>query len=182
VKDDDARNWKVDEMYKSIQEGTDAANEERSKQGYPELELAGWVEKPNYDASTHQLIWSIAAHRKGAQSSEVQTINYNTYALGRDGYVTLNLITDTATVEQDKTHARKLLSALEYNSGKRYADFNSSTDHVAAYGIAALVGGLAAKKLGMFALGAVFFAKFAKVILLAGAGVLAVAARFFKRK
>ncbi|MFX8527654.1 DUF2167 domain-containing protein, partial [Acinetobacter baumannii] len=74
-----------------------------------------------------------------------------------------------------------LLSALNFNEGKRYADFNASTDKVAEYGLAALVGGLAAKKLGMFALAAGFFAKFAKVILLAGAGVATAVGRFFKR-
>jgi uncharacterized membrane-anchored protein len=52
---------------------------------------------------------------------------------------------------------------------------------VAEYGLAALVGGLAAKKLGMFALAAGFFAKFAKVILLAGAGLVAAFTKFFKR-
>lgn len=182
VKDDDARNWNVDDLYKSIQEGTEASNEDRRQRGFSELELVGWVEKPNYDAGKHQLVWSIAARHKGAASSGGQSVNYNTYALGRDGYVTLDLVTDMATVEQDKAHARALLSALEFNSGKRYADFNSSTDHVAAYGVAALVGGLAAKKLGLLALGAAFFVKFAKLILIGAAGVVTVLTRIFKRK
>ncbi len=63
----------------------------------------------------------------------------------------------------------KLLSNFIYNPGRRYEDFVPGTDHVAEYGIAALVAGVAAKKLGILAVIGVFFAKFAKVILIGGA-------------
>lgn len=181
IKDDDAKNWNVDDMFKSLQEGTEAANEERRKNGYPELDILGWVEKPTYTEASHRLVWSMSARHKGAPAEAPSSINYNTYALGREGYITLNLITNLQAIPQDKGHAQTLLAALNFNEGKRYADFNASTDKVAEYGLAALVGGLAAKKLGMFALAAGFFAKFAKVILLAGAGVAAVVTKFFKR-
>lgn len=181
IKDDDAKNWNVDDLFKSLKEGTEAANEERRKEGYSELEILGWVEKPTYTADTHRLVWSMSARTKGAPSEDGSSINYNTYALGREGYITLNLITDMRTIAQDKVHAQTLLGALAFNEGKRYADFNASTDKVAEYGLAALVGGLAAKKLGLFALAAGFFAKFAKIIILAGAGVMAAVGKFFKR-
>jgi uncharacterized membrane-anchored protein len=44
------------------------------------------------------------------------------------------------------------------------------------------VAGVAAKKLGLIAVILAFAAKFAKVLLLAGAGVLAMVGKFFKRK
>lgn len=181
IKDDDAKNWNVDDMFKSLKEGTEAANEERRAQGFPELEIVGWVEKPTYTADSHRLIWSMSARHKGASSDAGTSINYNTYALGRDGYITLNLITGLDNIGADKRHAQTLLAALNYDEGKRYADYNASTDKTAEYGLAALVGGLAAKKLGLFALAAGFFAKFAKVIVLAGAGVAAAARKFFKK-
>ena len=182
VKDDDAKNWNVDDLFKSIQEGTATSNEERRQRGFPELEVLGWVEKPAYDAGHHRLVWSISAKHKGAAANEPTSINYNTYALGREGYVTLDLISSSDRIEHDKGNATTLLSALDFNSGKRYADFDAKTDHVAEYGLAALVGGLAAKKLGMFALAAGLFAKFAKVIALAAAGAFGVFTKFFKRK
>lgn len=181
VKDDDARDWDVDELLQSLKDGTDAANEERRERGFPELEIIGWAERPHYDAAAHQLVWSLSARHKGAADGGPQTVNYNTYALGREGYVSLNLITDAQAIAQDKLHAKELLAALAFNDGKRYADFDASTDRVAEYGLAALVGGLAAKKLGLFAVIAAFFVKFAKVILLGGAVVLAGAAKLFKR-
>ena len=87
-----------------------------------------------------------------------------------------------STVEGDKSAARQLLSAVSFNPGKRYEDFNQSTDRVAAYGLAALVGGLAAKKLGLLAAIAAFCAKFAKVIIAGAAAVSAGVFKRFKRK
>jgi uncharacterized membrane-anchored protein len=80
-------------------------------------------------------------------------------------------------VHAEKPVAQKLLAALEYNEGKRYADFDAKTDHVAEYGLAALVVGVVAKKLRFIALALAFLAKFAKVILL---GLALLGAGFFK--
>ena len=68
----------------------------------------------------------------GAQSDP--TVNYNTYALGREGYITLDLITQQSQVPKDKGAVLALLNNIDYVEGKRYADFNSSTDKVAEYG------------------------------------------------
>ena len=180
IKDDDAKDWNVDELFKSLKEGTAEANEERRQRGIPELEVTGWVEKPHYDAATHRLVWSMAARNKGEPDNERSSVNYNTYALGREGYLSLNLITSRGDVERDKPAAHTLLSSLDFAEGKRYVDFNSKTDHVAEYGLAALVAGVAAKKLGLLAVIAAFAAKFAKVIGLAVVGFGAAIAKFFK--
>ena len=170
IKDDDAKDWNADEMLTSFKEGTAASNEERRQRGFPEMEVVGWVERPAYDATTHRLVWSMASRDKGSRDAG-QGVNYNTYLLGREGYVSMNLVTDLDAVEAQKPTARQLLAALEFDKGKGYGDFNSSTDRIAEYGLAALVGGVAAKKLGLFALIAAFALKFAKVIALAVAGL-----------
>jgi len=181
VKDDDAKDWNADELLKSYREGTEAANEERVKMGVPALEITGWAEKPAYTADQHRLVWAMSSRSKGAPADEEAGVNYNTYALGREGYLSLNLVTDLKDLGTHKAEAQGLLGALEFNEGKRYADFNSSTDHVAEYGLAALVLGVGAKKLGFLAVAFAFLAKFAKVIILGVAGVGALAAKFFKR-
>jgi uncharacterized membrane-anchored protein len=177
IKDDDAKDWNADELLQSLKDGTEAANEHRKDLGMPELEVTRWVEKPAYDSPSHRLVWSAEARDKSGQESDY-TINYNTYVLGREGYISLNLITTASTVEADKPAAHELLAAVNFNDGKRYTDFNAST--VAAYGLAALVGGLAAKKLGLLAAAGVFFAKFAKLIVV-GLGVAGTAiVKFFR--
>ena len=169
IKDDDAKDWNVEELLAGIKEGTKAQNERRREMGIGELEIIGWAEKPAYDATTHRLVWSLAARDKGSAPGDAQTINYNTYMLGREGYITMNLVTGSDAIATDKAVAHALLGALSFNPGKTYADFNEETDKVAAYGLAALVAGVAAKKLGLFAVIAAFLAKFAKVFLVAGA-------------
>jgi uncharacterized membrane-anchored protein len=180
IRDDDAKDWNVDDLYKSLKEGTEQVNTEREKRGIPALDLQGWVERPHYDATTHRLVWSMAASQRGAPANAPQSINYNTYALGRDGFISLNLVTRKQAVEADKPKVQQLLSNLDFTEGKRYTDFNSSTDRVAEYGLAALVGGVAAKKLGLFAVIAAFLVKFAKIIAVAVAGFGYTVSRWFK--
>lgn len=182
VKDDDAREWNADELLSSLKKGTEAANGDRRARNIPEIEVLGWVESPAYDASTHRLVWSAQSRQRGEPETAERGVNYNTYALGREGYISMNLVTGMNTIEAEKPIARRMLAALEYNAGKRYADFDSATDHVAEYGLAALIGGVAAKKLGLFALLAAFAAKFAKIIGVAALGVVAVAAKLLKRR
>lgn len=182
VKDDDARDWKADKLLANLKEGTEQVNAERRTRGFPELEIVGWVEAPAYNAGTRRLVWSAETRRKGASAEAERGVNYNTYALGREGYISLNLVTGMRTIQAEKRNAHTLLAALQYNDGKRYGDFNSSTDHVAEYGLAALIGGVAAKKLGLFALMFAFLAKFAKVIGIAAVAIGAIAFKFFRRK
>jgi uncharacterized membrane-anchored protein len=182
VKDDDAREWNAEELLASLKKGTEASNQDRRARSIPEIEVIGWVESPAYEASTHRLVWSAQSRQKGEADSAERGVNYNTYALGRDGYISMNLVTGMNTIEAQKPIARRMLAALEYNPGKRYADFDASTDHVAEFGLAALIGGVAAKKLGLFALIAAFAVKFAKVIGVAVLGFLALAAKLLKRR
>ena len=150
--------------------------------GVPELEIVGWAEKPAYARDSHRLVWAMSSRSKGAPADEEQGVNYNTYALGREGYLSLNLVTELKDLGAHKEEAQALLGALEFNDGKRYADFNSSTDKVAEYGLAALVLGVGAKKLGFFAVIFAFLAKFAKLAILAALGLGGILLKFVKRK
>ena len=181
IKDDDAKNWDADDLLKSLKEGTLAGNDYRIKMGIPPMQVTAWAESPHYEATSQRLIWSaILKDLNGVD--ENPTINYNTYALGREGFVSLNLVTAEKLIATDKQFAKELLNNLEFNEGKRYADFNANTDKVAEYGLAALIAGAAAKKLGFFALIFAFLAKFAKVGLLALAGVGYMVKRWFTGK
>lgn len=182
VKDDDARSWKADELLQSLKDGTEDANKDRRERGFREIEIAGWVEPPKYNEATRRLVWSALVRGKGAPEGGSQSVNYNTYALGREGYYQLNLITGSDRIEAEKKHAHALLAALSYDEGKRYQDFNPSTDRVAEYGLAALVAGAAAKKLGLFAVIGLFLAKFWKIGLIAVAGLAALLPKLLRRK
>jgi uncharacterized membrane-anchored protein len=182
IKDDDAKNWNADKLLQSLRDGTEESNKDRAARGFSELEVVGWVEQPAYDSSSHRLVWSVLAKHKGEPETAVKGINYNSYALGRDGYFSLNLLTNANNVATDKVAAHELLAALSYNPGKSYEDFNATTDHIAEYGIAALIGGVVAKKLGLFALIGVFVVKFAKLIGVAAIALGGTIWNFFRRR
>lgn len=183
VRDDDARDWKADDMLKSLREGTEQANASRKERGIPEVEVGGWAEAPAYDSATHRLVWSLIVRDKGEAANSAHTgVNYRTLALGRDGYLTLTMVTNLSSLAAEKSIANNLLAAIDYHNGKRYTDFSASTDHVAEYGLAALVVGVAAKKIGLIAVIAAFAAKFFKIGLLAVLAFGAAIKRFFKRE
>lgn len=182
IKDDAAKDWNADDLLKNLKEGVDESNKDRAARGFPEMEVIGWIEPPIYDAASHRLVWSVLAKDKGASNDANKDVNYNTYALGREGYFSLNLLSDSAMISTDKSAAHELLANLSYQSGKRYEDFSASTDRIAEYGLLALVGGVAAKKLGLFAVLLAFVLKFAKAIFIGAAVLGAGAMKFFRRK
>lgn len=175
IKDDDAKDWNAADLLKQLKEGTEEGNKDRAARGLPEMDIIGWVEKPTYESATHRLVWSLSSRHKGAPADAAQGINYNTYLLGREGYLSLNLVTDLSTIDAERPKAHELLAAVAFNKDKRYEDFNAGTDHIAEYGLAALVGGLAVKKLGLLAMAGVFLLKMWKVAAIAvfgfGAGM-----------
>jgi len=181
VRDDDAKNWNPDDILKSLRDGTEQSNSGRRDRGLPELEVTGWAETPAYDAKTHRLFWSAIIRTKG-QSASAPDVNYRTLALGRDGYLSLTMVTQLSSLPVDKPIATALLADIDYLDGKRYADFNSATDRVAEYGLAALIAGVAVKKLGLFAIIAAYAAKFFKIGIVALLAFGASIRRLFKRK
>jgi uncharacterized membrane-anchored protein len=182
IRDDDAKtNWNADELLGNLKDGTESGNKDRIARGFPPLAVTGWIEVPQYDAGAHRLVWSAKVVEKNNPADE-GSANYKTYALGREGYFGLNLITSTATIDSEKKYAHELLNDISYVNGKRYEDFTESTDKVAEYGLAALVAGVAAKKLGLIAVAGAFVLKFAKVIIIALGAFGVGLTRLFRRK
>jgi uncharacterized membrane-anchored protein len=140
VRDDDADNWKADEMLAAIKEGTEAANEKRKGMGIPPLIVKGWEEKPHYDKASNKVVWAVSAESEGHL-----TVNYHTLALGRHGYMNMNMVGSLNDLAGLKPHTQVLLSNLNFVPGKTYADFNGATDKVAAVGLSALIAGAAFK-------------------------------------
>jgi uncharacterized membrane-anchored protein len=179
VKDDDADSIKYDELLKSMQEGEKNVNEERKKQGYPAMSLVGWAEAPHYDKANHKLYWAKQLHTEG---STEEGLNYNIRVLGREGVLVLNAVAGMAQIGQIRSEMRNVTAFTDFTPGNRYADFNDKTDKVAEYGIAALIAGGAAVKLGLFGKLFAMLLAFKKVILLGLAGAGTWIAKLFGRK
>lgn len=178
VKDDEKLD--PDDILSSIRDGTEAANVEREKRGWDTMQILGWSFKPQYDDQIHALEWAVLAQMSQGGG---QFVNYNTRLLGRRGVMEVVLVADTQTLDNSIASFKDLVPGYEFSAGEKYAEFKAG-DHVAEYGLAALITGgaaaVAAKKGWLAAIG-VFLVKMWKLLLI---GLLAVGAtfrKFFKR-
>ncbi len=169
VADDDADSIDYDELLQTMQEEGREQNEQRQKQGFQPVELVGWAERPFYDAGAHKLHW---AKRLRFGDAEGETLNYNIRILGREGVLVLNAVAGMDQLDEIKPQLQRVVGFTEFTDGNRYADFDSSTDRTAAYGLAALVAGGVAAKAGLFAKLFALLIAFKKLLIV---GVLAAA-------
>lgn len=178
VSDKDADSIDYDDLLKTMKERIAEQNEERKNQGYETIELVDWAAKPHYDKAAHKMYW--AKEIAFGQATE-HTLNYNIRVLGRKGVLVLNAVSAISQFETVEKEMAQVLAFTDFNSGYRYADFDSKTDKTAAYGLAALVAGGVAAKAGLF--GKLFVVLLAaKKLIFAGViGIGALLLRFFKK-
>ena len=179
ISDKDAAQIDYDKMLNEMQESTREENPERKKQGYPELQLVGWASKPHYDAASNKIYW---AKELAFGDQHEHTLNYDIRALGRGGYLSLNAVAGMSQLPLVETEMQKVLAMTEFDAGQRYADFDASTDKVAAYGLAALVAGAVAAKAGLFAKLLVLLLAAKKFIVVGFLALLAGLRKLFGRK
>ncbi len=179
VKDDDAATIDYHDLLGKMQRGITQANEERRRQGYPEVALVGWAEPPRYDSTTHKLYWAKDL-RFGTES--VHTLNYNIRVLGRRGVLVLNAVATMDQLAAVRGGMGKVIGFVDFADGNRYADFVPGTDKVAEYGIAALIAGGIAAKAGFFKLLLAGIIALKKLIVVALVAIGAFFKRIFGKK
>ncbi len=179
VDDDDADDIDYDDLLEQMQEGTEADNPDRTRQGYAAVHLVGWAEPPHYDEDGHRLYW---AKDLSFDDTAQHSLNYAIRVLGRRGVLELNAVADMEQLPAIKPEMETILSRVEFSTGHRYEDFDPNIDTVAAYGIGGLIAGKVLTKAGLFA-GLFKFLVAAKKFLLLGLVAFGVALkRFFGRK
>ncbi|MCF6311150.1 MAG: DUF2167 domain-containing protein [Verrucomicrobiales bacterium] len=179
VTDEDAESIDYASLLKDMQSGTAAASEERIKQGYDAIELVGWASPPHYDKETHKMYWAKEI-KFGSEGGE-NTLNYNLRLLGRHGVMVLNAIAGMPQLAEIEEATPEILAMIDFDEGKRYADYSPGVDKVAGYGLAALVAGGVAAKTGL--LKGLFVALLAmkKFLIVGVIALVAVVKRFFSK-
>lgn len=170
VKDDEEID--ADSVLESVREGTKQANEERKNRGWAPLSITGWHFKPRYDSVTQRLEWAIAAESEGEP-----VVNVNTRLLGRRGVTSATLVAGPDTLDAAFAEFKDVLEDFQYVDGERYADVQEG-DHMAEYGLAALIAGggaAVAAKSGLLK-------GLWKFILVGAAGLAAWARKLFGKK
>jgi uncharacterized membrane-anchored protein len=179
VSDEDASDIDYNELLVSMQEANKEANEERRKLGYQKLSLVGWARPPHYDSEAKKLYWAKELQAEGAEET---TLNYNVRILGRKGVLVMNAVSGMSQLPLIEGRMNQVLAFSDFKEGYRYSDYEAGVDKVAAYGLAALIGGKIAAKVGLLAkLGGLLVA-FKKVIIIGLAAVGGFFTKLFKRR
>jgi uncharacterized membrane-anchored protein len=174
VSDSDWKDVDGDELLKQYRDSTEASNEERGKNGFEPMHVAGWLEPPRYDQATHTVTYAMELNDKDSHWGNAVALR-----LGRAGYTEFTWVGPidgfrTAGGRPDLLN--EALGSHAFEQGFGYGDFQEG-DKVAAYGIAGLVAtalGVSYSKGIMAALlGLVFAAKKLTFILLAVIGYVA---------
>ena len=183
VSDADAAHIDYNDMLQKMQKATETGNPQRLKQGYPAMQLVGWAEPPHYDAGSHKLYWARDLKFREADGSDAgQSLNYDIRVLGRHGYLSLNAVAPMDALTKVRAKMPQVLAMTGFDAGERYADYDSKTDKLAAYGIAALVAGGIAAKAGLFAKLGLLLLAAKKFVVLGIAALGGLFNRMFKRK
>ena len=172
VSDADAGEIDYDALLRELQAGTRESNAERTKAGYPAVELIGWAAQPYYDRATHKLYW---AREIQFGSEPEHTLNYDVRVLGRRGVLVMKAVASMQQVEAVKARMQDALALVEFSPGHRYEEFDSKVDEIAAYGIGGLVAGGLLAKAGFFKMllvGLLAAKKFVAIGVLAAVGVI----------
>lgn len=163
VADDDAADIDYDDLLQQMRDDTRAYNSEREAAGYEPIQLVGWAEPPHYDAASKKLYW---AKELQFGDDEQTTLNYEIRALGRTGMLSMTFIASTSQLPDINESRESVLAMAEFNAGNRYEDYDASIDHLAAYGVGALVAGKVAAKTGLLAAVLMILKKFGVFILI----------------
>ncbi|WP_426341377.1 DUF2167 domain-containing protein [Pseudoduganella sp. S-14] len=169
----------ADALLKTLKESDEPANQERKRLGLGALYTEGWYVPPHYDEKTKQLEWGLKL-----RSDHGVSLNYTIRLLGRSGVMSATLVSSPETLDADVASFRKVLTGFDYNDGEKYSEFKPG-DHVAEFGLAALVTGGAAviaTKKGFWAAAALFLAKMWKLVAVGGVAAIAGLKSLFKKK
>ena len=171
VNDDEKDELDADAIYKSLEEGQLAANEELKKRGQSPMIPDGWAVRPNYNEQTHNVEWCVRFTVDGEP-----VLNHNIRVLGRRGVMRVTLVTDPAGFDAALADTRALLTGFDYKPGQTYAEYKQG-DKIAEYGLTALIAGGAAAVLVKSGL----LQKLIKPLIVGGVVVAGFFARIWRR-
>jgi uncharacterized membrane-anchored protein len=178
VSDADAADIDYGDLLAGMKRDIRAASGDRIAAGYEAIELLGWAEAPHYDPASRKLYW---AKELRFGDSDFTTLNYEIRALGRTGILSMTFIAATEQLGEINANREAVLSMATFNAGKRYEDFDSNIDEIAAYGIGALIAGKVAAKAGLLATGLILLKKFGVFLVIGLAAIARKAKALFGR-
>ena len=133
VTDDDADKLDAGDLLDQYKEGVKQQNEKRKQMGLPDMVLDGWSEMPRYERASHHLLWGLKGH-----NADDVFINYFTRVLGRNGFMSIDLVDKPDNIEKAKVAAQPVMNAITFTTGARYEN-HASGDKSSGLGLKALI-------------------------------------------
>jgi uncharacterized membrane-anchored protein len=127
IVEDEAKAWDADTLLANLKASTEQGNADRQKREEPQLEVKGWLQTPAYDAAGHKLIWAAISPEKGGDEDEGSG-NVHAYALGRDGYFELTMVSPAGEIASHVAVVKAVLDGIHFGIGQRYEDYAASRD------------------------------------------------------
>ncbi len=169
IADDEKTTLDAAAMLRALKENNSDANKERRKRGWDEIEIVGWQREPFYDERSNNLTWAIRG-----RSTNGESVNHSVRLLGREGYMSADMVLDPEEIEEAVEPFDNLLTGFSYTTGHRYSEYRKG-DKLAAYGLTALVAGGA----GAVAAKTGLLGKLWKLIVVGVLAIFAAVRRFF---
>ncbi|VVT16843.1 DUF2167 domain-containing protein [Erythrobacter sp. EC-HK427] len=183
VSSETARDADYDALLGQMQAAVRSGNAGRRADGYTNVQLLGWAQRPEHDSVANTVTWG---KEFTFFDGEPNTLHYDLRVLGRNGVLSLNVVGSIEQLPEIRSAAQDLGRRTRFDPGARYADFDAERDEVAGYGIAGLVatgaGVAIAKNVGVWALFAKLLQPLGIALLILAAALATPMRRLFGKK
>lgn len=136
---DAALAWSADDFMASLKDTVEHRNPDRVARNLEERSARRWIAPPKYDPETHQISWSALILPKSAPRESDGEITFHAIAFGREGYITLTMVTGVQKADEVGHMVDVFLAGLNFRPGKAYGDAQPG-DRRAGGGLAAAMG------------------------------------------
>jgi uncharacterized membrane-anchored protein len=129
------------DIYDHLKLGTAKGNATRIKHGAGRLDLAGFIDKPKYNAANHRLTLATRVTQLGPSDAYEDSVNLDAYLFGREGAFMLTLVASESEYQDLRVHMDAVHAGLAFAAGKQAADAVSGTDPVVQHPLEMIFGG-----------------------------------------
>ena len=131
-----------DEMKRAVARG----NEHRLELEAGKIYLAGYIEKPAYDAQAHRMFLATKLVAQGPSDDQDDSANLDAYVFGREGVITMTLATSASAYDSLRRHMDQAYYGVSFLPGKQPKDALKGDRNV-EYPLETIFGGRTAEEI-----------------------------------
>jgi uncharacterized membrane-anchored protein len=122
IDSDAALAWTADDLLSSLNDTVQRENASREQHNQQPREARRWVQPPRYNPETHQIAWAALIVATTAPRYSDGTVTYHAIGFGRDGYISLTVVSGMQTADEIGQMTQGFLDGLTFLPNKAYGD------------------------------------------------------------